>query len=214
MLKSTFQRHGRFVFSFALGLGLWGLAHLTGLDPVLRAVSGVNGFSLSYLTLMFILIWRTTPDDLRRHAEADDEGAAVILILAVLAAVVSLTSIFLVLNRTDLNLAEALFALASAPLGWATLHMLAAFRYAHLFYAPQPDQGLDFPSAPKANGKKPGIWDFLYFSFTIGMTAQVSDVPVTSTTMRKVVLFHSIGSFFFNTVILALAVNAGIALSK
>lgn len=210
MLKSTFQRHGRFVFSFALGLGLWGLAHLTGLDPVLRAVSGVNGFSLSYLTLMFILIWRTTPDDLRRHAEADDEGAALILILATASVSFSLSSIFLVLNRPSLNLAEALFALLAAPLGWATLHVLAAFRYAHLYYAPDPNEGLEFPGT----NKRPSIGDFLYFSFTIGMTAQVSDVVVTAGAMRRVVLAHSIGSFFFNTVILALAVNAGLALSR
>ena len=58
------------------------------------------------------------------------------------------------------------------------------------------------------------IWDFLYFSFTIGMTAQVSDVVVTAGGLRRVVLLHSIGAFFYNTVILALAVNAGLALSK
>lgn len=209
MLKSTVQRHGRFVLSIAIGVALWWLAHFTPLDGVLQAVSGVNGFSLSYLTLIFVLMWRTSPDDLRRHAEQDDEGAAIILTIAVLAAGVSLASIFMVLNRTDLNVGEALFALAAAPLGWATLHVLVAFRYAHLFYAPEPDGGLDFPGT-----NAPDIWDFMYFSFTIGMTAQVSDVQVTATTLRKVVLVHSIGSFFFNTVILALAVNAGIAMSK
>ena len=209
MLKSTFQRHGRFVLSFAIGLALWGLTHFTPLDGVLQAVSGVNGFSVSYLTMMFVLMWRTSPDDLRRHAEADDEGAAIILTIAVLAAGVSLASIFMVLNRTDLNVGEALFALAAAPLGWATLHVLAAFRYAHLYYAPDPNGGLDFPGT-----KSPDIWDFLYFSFTIGMTAQVSDVVVTTGGLRKVVIVHGIGSFFFNTVILALAVNAGLALSK
>lgn len=209
MLKSTFQRHGRFVFSFAIGLALWGLTHFTPLDGVLQAVSGVNGFSVSYLTMMFVLMWRTSHDDLRRHAEADDEGAAIILIIAILAAGVSLASIFMVLNRKDLNVGEALFALAAAPLGWATLHVLAAFRYAHLYYAPDPDGGLDFPGT-----KAPDIWDFLYFSFTIGMTAQVSDVVVTSGRLRKLVIVHGIGSFFFNTVILALAVNAGLALSK
>ena len=209
MLASALYRHTRFLLAFALGLALWGGSLATPLDGVMRAVIGVNGFFLCYLALMLRVVLITTPEDLRRHAEADDEGAFLILLLAVLAVGVSLASIFLVLNRASDSLAEALFALAAAPMGWATLHVLAAFRYAHLFYAPDPDAGLDFPRTPK-----PGVWDFLYFSFTIGMTAQVSDVVVTAHSLRKVVLLHSIGAFFYNTVILALAVNAGLALSK
>ncbi len=65
--------------------------------------------------------------------------------------------------------------------------------------------GLDFPGTDK-----PDPWDFLYFAFVIGMTAQVSDVTTASAKMRKVVLVHSIGAFFYNTIILALAVNAAV----
>lgn len=208
MVGSTLQRHGRFLVSLALGLLLWGGSRAWPVDAVMAALSGVNGFFVCYLALMGWMIARTTPDDLRRHAEADDEGAALILVLALSAVAISLASIFLVLNRHSDTLTEAIFALAAAPLGWAMLHVLAAFRYAHLFYAPDPDGGLEFPGT-----KRPGIGDFLYFSFVIGMTAQVSDVVVTTGEMRKVVLVHSIGAFFFNTVILALAVNAGLALS-
>ena len=39
------------------------------------------------------------------------------------------------------------------------------------------------------------------------MTAQVSDVQVSDTSMRRLVLFHSAASFFFNTIILALSVS-------
>ena len=39
------------------------------------------------------------------------------------------------------------------------------------------------------------------------MTAQVSDVQVSDRALRRLTLFHGIASFFFNTVILALAVN-------
>lgn len=209
MLRSALHRHSRFLLSFALGLALWGVSHLTQLDGVMRAVIGVNGFFVCYLALMLSMILTTSHENLRRHCEADDEGAFLILLLAVVAVGISLASIFLVLNRANDSLAEALFALAAAPMGWATLHVLAAFRYAHLFYAPDPDAGLEFPSTTE-----PGIWDFLYFSFTIGMTAQVSDVVVTAGGLRKVVLLHSVGAFFYNTVILALAVNAGLALSK
>ena len=66
---------------------------------------------------MLRLTFVTGADDLRRHAEADDEGAALILVLAVAAVVVSVAAIFLVLNRNAGTLSQALFALSAAP--WA-----------------------------------------------------------------------------------------------
>jgi uncharacterized membrane protein len=203
----TLRRHMRFLVALGLGALIWVLSPF---DPVLSALIAVNGFFLVYLALMLRLTLHSDADDLRRHAEADDEGSALILTLAIAAVVVAMTAIFLVLNRQSGGLGEAIFALASAPLGWTLMQVLMAFRYAHLYYAPHPDAGLAFP-VPAA---PPSAVDFLYFSFTIGMTAQVSDVQVTTTTMRKLVLMHGIGSFFFNTVILALAVNAGLALGR
>lgn len=205
----NWRRHIKFLLAFVFGLALLGLTSLTPLDWVMRSLAGVNGFFVFYLALAWHTVRGSSPDALRRHAEADDEGAAVILMMAVATIGISLGAIFMVLNRPSLAMAEALFALASAPLGWAMIHTLAAFRYAHLYYAPDPDSGLEFPGTAK-----PLIGDFMYFSYVIGMTAQVSDVEVTESRLRRVVLVHSVGSFFFNTVILALAVNAALALSK
>lgn len=67
-----------------------------------------------------------------------------------------------------------------------------------------------FPALPMAGDA--GIWDFLYYSFTLGMAAQTADVTAQSTRMRRVALFHSAFSFFYNTVLLALAVNAAVSL--
>src|SRR5262249_590036 len=101
-------------------------------------------------------------------------------------------------------------AILSVLLGWFTLHTVVAFRYAHLYYSrglategdPRDAGGLEFPGNPQ-----PDIWDFLNYSFVIGMTAQVSDVEVSSAVIRRTTLMHGVTSFFFNTVILALAVN-------
>ena len=204
---ATLRRHMRFLVALGLGALIWGLSPF---DPVMRALIAVNGFFVVYLALMLRLTLHSDAEDLRRHAEADDEGSALILTIAIVAVVVAMTAIFLVLNRQSDGLGEAIFALASAPLGWTLMQVLLAYRYAHLYYARNPDAGLIFPDA----SKPPNAADFLYFSFTIGMTAQVSDSQVTNTTMRKLVLLHGIGSFFFNTVILALAVNAGLALGR
>ena len=207
----SFRRHMRFLVAFMFGLTIWVVTSVTEVDLAMRSLISVNGFFAIYLIQMLRLTLATGVDELRRHAEADDEGSALILILAVGAVIVSTGAIFLVLNRQSGTLPESMFALSAAPLGWLLTHVLVAYRYAHLYYAANPDAGLEFPHA---TGPEPGVWDFMYFSFTIGMTAQVSDVQVTSARIRKVVLLHAVGSFFYNTVILALAVNAGLALSR
>ena len=210
----SWARHKRFLLSFGLGLGILAATLVLGLDGALRSLLAVNGFFITYLVLMLWMTLTTTPLDLRRHSEQDDEGIALILALALGAVVEALASVVLVLSNKSDSLAENVLALAAVPLGWAMLHMVAAYRYAHLYYAPEPDGGLDFPGQNGTDpGTDPGTWDFLYFAFTIGMTAQVSDVVVTTAAMRRAVLLHSLGSFFYNTVILALAVNAGLALN-
>jgi len=78
--------------------------------------------------------------------------------------------------------------------------------YASAYYGPDPDRGLAFPESPK--GFEPDHTDFLYFSFTIAVTAQTSDVGVTTRSMRRLVLSQSVLSFIFNTTILAFSINA------
>jgi uncharacterized membrane protein len=209
MLRQGYHRHARFLAALAFGGLSWAGSQALPVDRIMSGLIGVNAFFLCCLALIWAMILRTSPENMRRHAEQYDEGGPLILALALMAVAISLSSIFLVLNRATISPIESLFALSAAPLGWATLQVLAAFRYAHLYHAPDPDGGLSFPGTPK-----PEIWDFLYFSFVIGMTAQTADVAITTTRMRRVVLIHSVGSFFFNTVILAMAVNAAIALSQ
>lgn len=209
MLGQAYHRHTRFLGALALGGLFWVVGHQLPIDPVMSGLISVNAFFISYLALMLVMILRTSPQTMRRHAEEDDEGAVLILVLALMAVGISLSSIFMMLNRASTGPMETFFALTAAPLGWATLQVLAAFRYAHLYHASESDAGLNFPGTPS-----PAIWDFLYFSFGVGMTAQTADVAITTSQMRRVVLIHAIGSFFFNTVILAMAVNAGIALSQ
>jgi uncharacterized membrane protein len=191
-----------FCLGLCAGLAAWGLSF----SPVFALLAGADLLFLTYLVLTLRFIRRTGPDDLRRHAEDDDEGVALILLLAGLAVLVSVAAIFLVLNADESSLGARLAALVSLPLGWATVHTLVAFHYAYLHYRSEDQgEGFDFP------GKgDPEPLDFLYASFTIGMTAQVSDVEVTTRPLRRAVLVHGVASFFYNTGILALAVNAAV----
>ena len=82
-------------------------------------------------------------------------------------------------------------------------HTIFALHYAHDFYDESAGRGLAFPRGDK----EPDYWDFVYFSFVIGMTSQVSDVSVTSKQIRRTVAAHGVVSFVFNAALLALTVN-------
>ena len=102
----------------------------------------------------------------------------------------------------------------SVPLGWLMIHSMMAFHYASLWYAPgddgQPMRGLGFPGL--AEGQDAQLWDFIYYSFTIGLASQTADVSALTTRMRRITLLHSVFAFYYNTVVLALAVNAAASL--
>lgn len=202
------KRHGRFYLAALAGVSAGAVGFQLPLE--LRLVLGGDVFFLVYLALMTVFAARVTPDGLRARAAEEDEGLPLILLLTLAAIVLNLSAIFVVLNSQAGGFGlSTLVALVSVPLGWAAVHTLAAFHYANLFYAPHPDggetRGLRFPGEAE-----PGAWDFLYFAFVIGMTAQVSDVAVASTLLRRVVLAHAVLSFFYYAVILAVAVNAAV----
>ena len=210
------RHHGRFYCAALAGLALWLAA--SALRWPLPPLVGGDAFFLIYLALMVRFAFQITPDGLRRRAGIEDEGIPLIVLLALGAIGMSLASIFgLLAGNGGPNLWDLSLAIASVPLGWSTLHTIAAFHYAHLYYAAEGKDGgedagdaagLDFPGT-----KEPGAWDFLYFSCVIGMTAQVSDVTVHAAGMRRLVLAHSIVSFFYNTVLVALAVNVAVTLA-
>lgn len=191
--------------------------------PVLWLIArsfALEGAAITFFCVYLVMCWRRlrmmTGRHLKTHARNTDEPEVVILLVTFGAAASSLVSLFFALNGEKTGSALALgLAFASVVLGWATVHMMAAMHYAHIYWVPaanaqtsEPARGLDFPDTPE-----PGGYDFLYFSFVIGMTAQTSDVAITTTAMRRINLMHAIVSFFFNTVLVAAAVNAAVQLA-
>ena len=176
----------------------------------MRLAAAGDAFYGVYLVATAIAAIHANADVLRRRATYEDEGIVLIVVITLGAIVLSLWTIFSLINAEGRpRLPPLLLAVVSVPLGWLTLHTVAAYHYAHLYYArvkgegqPRDAGGLDFPGT-----KEPTAWDFLYYSFVVGMTAQVSDVQVLTTAMRRLTMAHGIVSFFYNTVLLALAVN-------
>lgn len=208
------RRHRPFLI--ALLLAAVALVVSIFLLPKLAVEIAAIVFFLSYLFQISRRLTRLTAAHFKAHADSDDAPAIAIIAVTLIAVAVSVVSLFLALNHTDGETIPALaMAFASVLLGWVTIHTMAAMHYAHLFWRPsssggktQHKGGMDFPDT-----ENPGVYEFLYFAFVIGMTAQTSDVGVTTTAMRKATLAHSIVSFFFNTVLVAAFVNAAVSLA-
>ena len=161
-----------------------------------------------YLVLAFHMMAGSDVHGIRRRAAQQDEGQAAILVLTVAAALASLAAIFVELG-TSPGAGEGrpsgrlLLAALTIVLSWAFIHTMFALHYAHEFYDDETGGGMVFPGGDE----EPDYWDFVYFSFVIGMTSQVSDVGVTSKLVRRTVTAHGVVAFAFNAALLALTVN-------
>lgn len=200
---------------------------VTGLAwALLRAAAfelGAIAFCLTYLVAIVIRLPRLTPEHLKAHADQSNIPGYFILLLALVLVIAASVSLFRVLNSGSApTLFDVALGTSALLLGWLTLHSMLAFHYAYEYYetdeASPPDEkgrhrhigGLVFPEG----GEAPDGLSFLYFSFVVAMTAQVSDVEVNSNCMRRLVLLHGLLSYFFNTVIVAVAVNIVVSLGR
>jgi uncharacterized membrane protein len=206
-------RHGRFYSALLCG----GVTVLAARQMGFAAsfLAGGDVFYLVFLLLIAALVARMKPADLKRRAKREDEGIVIVLVITLATMAFFTDAVFTALNRKHgLDTLSLLLAGFGALMGWFVLHTVMAFHYADIHYFDDPDiegdeKDLDFPG-----GRQPGPWDFLYYSFVVGMTAQVSDVQVRTTVMRRATMLHGVVSFFFNTVFIAMAVNAGVALAS
>jgi uncharacterized membrane protein len=143
-----------------------------------------------------------------RQSLLQDDLRHIITPLTVIAALVILPFIFIELRTppggAERDTWDIVLGVLTILLSWAFIHTILAFHYAHEYYSEHRNRKecLEFPGDPA-----PDYRDFVYFSFVIGMTSQVSDVQVKSKSMRKTVILHSLASFIFNVTLLALAVN-------
>jgi uncharacterized membrane protein len=142
---------------------------------------------------------------IRRTAVKQDDGRFLIPLLTALGAFASLAAIVSELGEAHHKPAELMFATLTVALSWMAVHTAFALHYAHDYYRGKKPGGLQFPSGDQ--DEHADYWDFVYFSFVIGMTAQVSDVGITDKTIRRTATVHGIISFVFNTALLALMVN-------
>jgi uncharacterized membrane protein len=172
---------------------------------VTRLLIGWDIFVACYLVLAYIMVFRCGLAHIRRNAVLQDDGRFLILLVTALGAFASIAAIVFELGAMKGSGPQLILATVTIALSWAMVHTTFALHYAHDYYRGAKPGGLQFPSGDEHDHAD--YWDFVYFSFVIGMTAQVSDVGITDKTIRRTATAHGIISFVFNTALLALMVN-------
>lgn len=147
------------------------------------------------------MILQTNTEQMRLYSGREDSSRQTIFVILVVAAIASLGTVIFLLSTSAEKLTpsapsgDIALAMTAVVCSWLFIHTTFTIHHAHLYYCGENDQdtrvygGLDFPKEDQ-----PDYLDFAYFSFVIGMTAQVSDVAVSSQQMRRLVLPHSWGS--------------------
>jgi len=210
-------RRPRLTSGLLVGLAVYAvLLFVPGLSWRLRFIAAWDVGASFALLALFIGLRKSPPAAMKRNALRQDTGKWAVLVLTLVAATAGLVVIAaempLVKNAVGIEqFARVVFVIFTIVLSWAFIHTVFAMHYARDYYvdadlsAPAHDPGpqrLIFPG-----GQRPTYGDFLYFSFTIGMTFQVSDVQISDAEIRRVALLHGGTAFFFSTGILALMIN-------
>ncbi len=174
-----------------------------------RVLSGWNVAVWLYLIQMAVILKSSNRDQVREISENEDGSAVLVLTILSIAASLSLVAIVVELASAkglpaNVKIWHYLLTATTVLGSWLLVGVTYTFHYARIFYRSSiKRRALCFPEGQL----NPTYWDFLYFSFTIAVAAQTSDVTIQSTLMRKAVLAQSLLSFLFNAAIIGMSIN-------
>lgn len=191
-----------FMATFVVGL----IAAIPLLGWARGAMLAFDVAATLFLLLIVPLFKSGEADKMRAASQRNDANRTLLLLLTVVTSIVILVAVV----TEKLHKATPwtiVLILVSLILAWTFSNMIYALHYAHLYYLPAEDSedsgGIEFP-----NCDDPDYWDFVYFSFTLGMTFQTSDVNIQSRRIRRIVTGHCLAAFVFNLGVLAFTINS------
>src|SRR5215813_9292530 len=178
------------------------------------AIAGWNAVAVVILALDWVTILTTPQRKIRHLAQQQDLSRLLVFLFVVVTSSAALLAVgFLVSVKRSQGgshfIVHLLLTLMTVIFSWTLVHTVYGLRYAHAFYGDSDEPGVNLHAGGLVfpGDRPPDYFDFAYFSFVVGMACQVSDVQITSRRMRRITLFHSVLSFGFNTMILALLIN-------
>ncbi|MFJ9952892.1 DUF1345 domain-containing protein [Kitasatospora sp. NPDC091207] len=198
LLSAVPRLAGSTVLGAALGTVVGVLA-----GAPLGVLVGIAGVETIFVVSGWIVLWPMDPETTRRNVRREEFRPVVEELAVVASALCGLVGIvvLLLVGKSDPGHAVAATALCGVFTAWAALHLMYATRYAYIYYG-RPGGGIDFNT-----DDPPRYSDFLYFSYNLGMTYQVSDTSVSSSPLRAVVLRHCLLSYVFGASILATTIS-------
>jgi uncharacterized membrane protein len=195
---------GRVLLAALVGLIVFAL--VVAFEPwEIAVLSAWNAAASTFITWTLLVVWWQDSEATARIATREDDSRATADLLLVSASVASLGGIAFGLVKAareggPIQGTLTGFAVLSVILSWLMVQVVYMLRYARLFYV--EGGGVNFNES-----KDPDYRDFAYLAFTIGMTYQVSDTNLTSTSIRRTALHHALLSFVFGTSIIAMMIN-------
>ncbi|OLL27832.1 hypothetical protein BTH42_30475 [Burkholderia sp. SRS-W-2-2016] len=178
-------------------------------SPMARALIGWDAAIWSYLLMIWLHMALADEHVVREYAIRDDENAGVVLVVICVATIASIAAIVLELasaKGTGGATGAWHYLLTGLTLigAWFLIPTIFTLHYARLYYDTDAQEtALKFPD----HHLLPNYWDFLYYSFTIAVASQTSDIVLRSREIRRATLAQSVLSFYFNVAVLGLCVN-------
>lgn len=172
------------------------------------AVIGFDAAAAVFIVSLWPLLRDHHAEAMRVHAAQNDANRGWVLVITILTALTILAAIGAEMPAARQGqLVPVVKLVGTLAMAWVFTNIVFMLHYAHMHYAPDVASGTDaggfeFPGTPE-----PDYWDFLYFSFTAGMSFAASDVDVTRGAVRRIVMVHSLLSFVFNIGVLAFSIN-------
>ncbi|ARS41424.1 hypothetical protein CA265_17895 [Sphingobacteriaceae bacterium GW460-11-11-14-LB5] len=211
------KRSAMFILLISLfsGIAFYLVSLFIEMSVLTHIMLGWDAFCLMLITLHWYMFFHTSAAETHLKAKMQDETRGEIFAIVVVSTFAGLLAVILLLINKDIEPLDLVVAIAGMFLSWFLVHTTFSMRYAHLYYGDKKKStdkkgaGLEFPG-----DDEPDFIDFAYFSFVLGMTFQVSDVEISDRKIRRLSLLHSLIAFIFNTVIVALTINALAGLSK
>jgi uncharacterized membrane protein len=184
---------------------------------------GFDVAAVIFVVWTWIAVARMDAAQTALHATREDPTRRMTRLIVLAACVASLGGVgFLLVRAADEQGAQrawiAALGVGSVAVSWFVVHGLFTLHYAELYYGGGGDPS--HPGAGKAGGidfgldSPPRYGDFAYLAFTIGMTYQLSDTPLTTRALRASVLRHALLSYLFGALILGATVNFVVSLAN
>jgi uncharacterized membrane protein len=204
--------HVRLMIALAVSIVVFFVVENSFTLPAVALFTWIS-FALTIIALDWTIIVTSHPREVRKIAKIQDSSRTFIFLFVIAASLISMVAIVFLLKSAKGHSGSVneriLLAIGAVFISWWLVHTIFTMRYAHMYYDTDTDDGqlrevggLQFPDE-----KEPDYLDFVYFSFVIGMTFQVSDVEISSREIRRLAWLHGLLSFGFNTAIVALSIN-------